>query len=345
LDFILAGASMNSNMNRRDFLKFSSIALLGVALPRLDHAESAGGPPPASLGRIAGGWRQPVRDEAKLNGKIIAYKQYDEIIPLLSTVVGEAPWPSNPIWYRTGEGFIHSAFVQPVENQPSGGPVPITPPGIWVQVSVPIAETRLKPNAPRVSRKIYYGSVYRAVDTVQDEAGFWWYRLQDGIAYSPGPYVPVAAFRYLSPEALAPLSAERTDKKIVVDVARQELTCFEGDTPVVSARTATGFGSNRTPRGEYEVLRKSHTSYMIGGVGTDHYDLPGVSFPTYFTRSAIAVHGTYWHNDYGRPRSHGCVNVLNDAAQFVFRWSTPAVPYDQHQIIVKRGEGTKVVVV
>ena len=84
---------------------------------------------------------------------------------------------------------------------------------------------------------------------------------------------------------------------------------------------------------------------MIGGEGADHYDLPGVAFPSYFTASGIAVHGTYWHNDYGRPRSHGCVNVSNDAAQFVFRWSTPAVPYDQVQIVVKRGEGTKVVVV
>jgi len=180
---------------------------------------------------------------------------------------------------------------------------------------------------------------------VQDDSGQWWYRLQDGIAYSPGPYALATSLRYLSPAALASLSSDRTDKKIVVDLARQEMTCFEGETPILSARAATGFGVHRTPRGEYEVLRKSHTSYMIGGVGSDHYDLPGVSFPTYFTRTAIAVHGTYWHNDYGRPRSHGCVNVLNDAAQFVFRWSTPAVPYDQHQIMVKRGEGTKVVVV
>jgi lipoprotein-anchoring transpeptidase ErfK/SrfK len=297
------------------------------------------------LGRIAGGWRQPVRDEAGLKGKIIAYKSYDEIIPLLSTVVGEAPWPSNPIWYQTSEGYIHSAFVQPVENQPSSGPAPVTPPGIWVQVSVPIAETRLKPAAPRVSRKIYYGSVYRAVDAVQDDTGKWWYRLQDGIAYSPGPYVLATSLRYLPPAALSPISPDRADKKIVVDLAKQEITCFEGETPILSARTATGFGVNRTPRGEHEVLRKSHTSYMIGGVGSDHYDLPGVSFPTYFTRSAIAVHGTYWHNDYGRPRSHGCVNVVSDVAQFAFRWTSPAVPYDQHQILVKRGEGTKVVVV
>ncbi len=331
-------------MNRRDFLKFSSIALVGVALPRYNEDKPVSGPPPTSLGRIAT-WRQSVREEAKVRGKIVVNKAYDEVIPLLATVSGEAPWPSNPIWYQTTEGFIHSAFVQPVENQPSGGPAPIVPPGIWLQVSVPIAETRLKPNAPRVSRKIYYGSVYRAVDVAQDEVGRWWYRLQDGIAYSPGPYVLATSLRYLPPEVLSPLAADRTDKKIVVDVAKQEMTCFEGDAPIFSARTATGYAPNYTPRGEYEVLRKSHTAYMIGGEAEDHYDLPGVSFPTYFTRSAIAVHGTYWHNDYGRPRSHGCVNVLNDAAQFVFRWSNPAVPYDQPSISVKRGEGTKVVVV
>ncbi len=332
-------------MNRRDFLKFSSIALIGVALPHPDGDQPVSTPPPASLGRIAGGWRQPVRDEAKLNGKIIVYKAYDEVIPLLSTVTGGAPWPSNPIWYQTTEGYIHSAFVQPVENQPASGPAPVTPPGIWLQVSVPIAATRLSPNAPWVLRKIYYGSVYRAVDVVQDEVGQWWYRLQDGITYSPGPYVLATSLRYLSPDALTPISFERTDKSIIVDIAKQELTCFEGDTPIFSARTATGYAPNYTPRGEYEVLRKSHTSYMIGGEGADHYDLPGVSFPTYFTRSAIAVHGTYWHNDNGRPRSHGCVNVINDAAQFVFRWTSPAVPYDQHEIAVVRGEGTKVVVV
>jgi lipoprotein-anchoring transpeptidase ErfK/SrfK len=332
-------------VNRRDFLKFSSIALLGAAWPHPGVEEPVSEPPPASLGRIAGGWRQPVRDEARLAGKIIAYKSYDEIIPLLSTVTGEAPWPSNPIWYQTSEGYIHSAFVQPVENQPSDGPAPVTPPGIWAQVSVPIAETRLKPNAPRVFRKIYYGSVYRAVEAVPDDTGRWWYRLQDGIAYSPGPYVLASSLRYLPPEALAPISSDRADKKIVVDLANQEMTCYEGETPILSARTSTGFGVHRTPRGEHGVLRKSHTSYMIGGAGADYYNLPGVSFPTYFTLSAIAVHGTYWHNDYGRPRSHGCVNVLPDAAQFVFRWTSPAVPYDQHQILVKRGEGTPVEVV
>ena len=336
---------MMGTLNRRDFLKLSSIAFIGLALPHPEEDQPAVTPPPTSLGRIAGGWRQPVREEAKVYGKVVAYKSFDEVIPLLSTVIGEAPWPSNPVWYQTAEGYIHSAFVQPVEDHPTSGIAPITPPGVWLQVSVPLAETRLKPNARWVSRKIYYGSVYRAVDAVQDDGGQWWYRLQDGIAYSPGPYVLASSLRYLPPESLTPISPERTDKKIVVNVTQQEMTCFEGDTPVFSSRTATGYAPHYTPRGQYEVLRKSHTSYMIGGVGADHYDLPGVAFPTYFTWSAIAVHGTYWHNDYGRPRSHGCVNVTDDAAEFVFRWSSPALPYDQHEMIVQRGEGTQVVVV
>jgi lipoprotein-anchoring transpeptidase ErfK/SrfK len=331
------------DMKRRDFLKLSSVAVIGLALPHFQVLEQIS-PPPASLGRIAT-WQQTVRTEPKLRSTLMVNKQYDDIIPLSGLVLGEAPWPSNPIWYQTEGGYIHSAFVQPVENQLSGSPAPITPPGIWVQVSVPIAETRLKPNAPWVSRKIYYGSVYRAVDVTPDEAGQWWYRLQDGITYSPGPYVLASSLRYLSPAALTPISSDRTDKKIVVDLAKQEMTCYEGDTPVFSARTATGYAPHYTPRGEYHVIRKHFTSYMIGGEGADHYDLPGVAFPTYFTPSGIAVHGTYWHNDYGRPRSHGCVNVGKDAAQFVFRWTTPAVSYDQASLTVKRGEGTKVVVV
>jgi hypothetical protein len=73
--------------------------------------------------------------------------------------------------------------------------------------------------------------------------------------------------------------------------------------------------------------------------------LPGVAFPSYFTWSGIAVHGTYWHNDFGRPKSHGCVNVSNQAAQFVFRWTTPALPYDQASLVAKRDEGTLIHVI
>jgi lipoprotein-anchoring transpeptidase ErfK/SrfK len=77
---------------------------------------------------------------------------------------------------------------------------------------------------------------------------------------------------------------------------------------------------------------------MVG----DDFDLPGVPFDSYFWGS-VAIHGTYWHNDYGRPRSHGCVNVPSEAAKWIFRWTTPVVPYEEYGLRVQEG-GTLVVV-
>ncbi len=83
---------------------------------------------------------------------------------------------------------------------------------------------------------------------------------------------------------------------------------------------------------------------MIGGNGDSYYNLPGIAFPTYFTLSAVAIHGTYWHNDFVRPHSHGCVNVTSRNAQWVFRWTDPVVPYDDYEKEFEPEEGTRVVV-
>ncbi len=347
----------NRLLSRRDFLKWGSAAMaVSLMPPSIVHAERLApdylpgvnllASPPASLGRISVGYGQPVRVEAKLKAKIVEYKSYDDIIPLYGQLEGEAPWPTNPIWYQTDGGYIHSGYVQPVENTPSGDPVTrIDKPGIWLQVCVPIAGSRWRVDSQAISRKLYYGTVYRAVDATQDAQGEWWYRLQDGIAYSPGPYVPAWSMRHLTEAAVSPLSSQVTDKHIEVNIKDQVLTCFEGNTPVFSTRTATGLPGTRTLPGEYRVLRKRYTSYMIGGEGAGYYNLPGVAFPTYFTWSGIAVHGTYWHNDYGRPKSHGCVNVSDAAALFVFRWTTPALPYSDVQLIAKPEEATKIIVI
>lgn len=335
-----------SALSRREFLKYSSVLGAWALLPKPARALAAPASAlPASQGRIAT-WRQAVRKEPKNKAEIVVNKVYDDLIPLYAQVEGEAPWPSNPIWYQTEGGYIHSGFVQPVENTPSGNPLTkIEKPGVWVQVCVPLIASRARVDSPIAGRKLYYGTVYRAVEAVPDAKGEWWYRLQEGIAWSPGPYVPASSVRYLDAGQLSALSVGAKDKRVEVNLKDQVLTCYEGDTAVFSTRTATGYGSNFTPKGEYRVLRKHYTAYMIGGEGADYYNLPGVSFPTYFTGSGIAVHGTYWHNDYGRPRSHGCVNVSNDAAQFVFRWTEPSVPYGDLSLRTKAGEGTKIVVI
>ncbi|HEY3476037.1 MAG TPA: L,D-transpeptidase [Anaerolineales bacterium] len=60
----------------------------------------------------------------------------------------------------------------------------------------------------------------------------------------------------------------------------------------------------------------------------------------YITESGISFHGTYWHNDYGIPHSHGCINMATQAAKWLYRWTTPAVPPEK--LLVYGHVGTKV---
>lgn len=339
---------MSQGITRREFLKLSSATAI---LPLLSGAfrfasKAVFDPAPASFGRITTGIRQAVRATASPKGDFVAWKVYDDVIPLYATTIGDALWPSNAIWYETDGGFIHSAFVQPVENTPTSDILTtIEAPGIWTQVCVPIAVTRSSPAAQWPGRKIYYGSVYRAVGATIGPNSDWWYQLQEGIAYRPGPFVPASSMRHIPSAELDPISLGVADKRIEVDLKQQQLTAFEGDNAVFTTRVASGYGGHFTPRGEHFVIRKQHTAYMIGGEGSDAYDLPGVSFPVYFTYSGVATHGTYWHNDFGRPRSHGCVNVTNQAAEWLFRWTEPALPYAEYSMSVKWGEGTQIVIV
>lgn len=335
-------------MTRREFLKFGGASLALLALPSgpLFASAPVSEAPPASLGRIATWWRQNVYKEASVSADVVTTKGRDEIIPLYAAVTGEAPWPSNPIWYQTEGGYIHSGYVQPVENRPQGEIiVDVVDPGFWAQVCVPIAEARWSPASPYVAYKLYYGTVYRAVRAVTDDGRNWWYQLQDGVTWSPGPYVPIWSVRRIPADQLAPISPGRSDKWIQIGITDQVLTCFERETTVFTTRISSGVSGLGTPLGEHRVLYQRHTQRMIGGSGDDRYDLPGIAFPVYFTWSGVAIHGTYWHNDYGRRHSHGCVNVTNEAAQWIFRWTDPPVPYDQHTLTSSSGEGTRVVVV
>jgi len=306
-----------------------------IALPDAD-------PPPATLGRIISWYQQAVRREPALKAPLITWKSHDSVIPLYSAVVGEAPWPTNSVWYQTDEGFIHSGFVQPVEDNRQIEVIPeVSKPGFWVEVSVPYAESRQQPASRYVLRRLYYQTVYRVIAATQDkEAGEWWYQLQDGITWSPGPYVPAWSVRRIPPEEIAPISPGHPDKWIQINIPGQMLTCFEGEQPVFSTPVASGTYKTPTPLGEFRVIRKRHTRRMVG----EDYDLAGVPFPTYFTRSGVAIHGTYWHNDYGRRYSHGCLNVASRAAMWVFRWAEPQAPYEDETVEAAANTGTRVVV-
>jgi hypothetical protein len=69
-----------------------------------------------------------------------------------------------------------------------------------------------------------------------------------------------------------------------------------------------------------------------------------VPWVSYITDSGISFHGTYWHNDYGRPHSHGCINLPSEAAKWIYRWTMPVVP-PERRFKYTPGEGTIVQVI
>jgi hypothetical protein len=172
-----------------------------------------------------------------------------------------------------------------------------------------------------------------------------WYGLRDGLTWGGVHGARAEHLRIIPPEELTPLSPEVEDKRILIELSKQQLTCFEGQDAVFATRLSSGLPGMVTPVGIHHVLQKTHTTRMIGGVGQNYYDLPGIGFTTYFTAKGVAIHGTYWHNDYGRRRSHGCVNTPTTAAQWVYRWTRPDVPYDQQRLIANKQDATVIEVV
>ena len=105
-------------------------------------------------------------------------------------------------------------------------------------------------------------------------------------------------------------------KWIEVDLSQQRLYAHEYDDVVFTTRISSGVAGHRTPIGKFRVWAKVPSQTMSG----PGYRLPNVQWVMYFA-GENAIHGTYWHNNFGRPMSHGCVNATNQAAKWLYNWA------------------------
>jgi len=115
---------------------------------------------------------------------------------------------------------------------------------------------------------------------------------------------------------LAPPSVTSNVRWIDVDLTHQRLSAYEGQTLVRTTLVSTGLGRTPTPAGRYKIQIKLRSDDMDG----PGYYLPNVPFTMYFYRG-YALHGTYWHNNFGQPMSHGCVNLPTPEAEWLFTWA------------------------
>src|SRR3989344_5282423 len=123
------------------------------------------------------------------------------------------------------------------------------------------------------------------------------------------------------------LGAKSEDKRIEVNLTNQHLYAYEGDNLVYDFPVSTGKWG-QTPTGTFSVWIKLRYTRMEGGNkdwGT-YYNLPNVPYTMYFYNNEIpktrgfGIHGAYWHNNFGHPMSHGCINMKPEAAGLLYDW-------------------------
>jgi lipoprotein-anchoring transpeptidase ErfK/SrfK len=368
------------NINRREFLKVSAVSAGGLALAGLgrsfdllDASALADFPKGDQLGRACRGTLD-IYARPSLDSQKVSFLYEDGVAPWLREVVAESTSVifSNQRWVEIPDGYVYGPNFQPVKNLPNQ-PLEVLPPsslgpGFWAEVTVPYVDA-VPENEPSdnswvkvkldegLPLRLYYSQVFWIDRIRKNDAGKVFYRVNPN--YYGGIdmlWAAGEAFRPITAEEIAPIHPEAENKRIEVDVTHQTLSCFEGDQEVYFCRVSTGakfdmYGNAvdawSTPLGEHIVTRKYLSLQMSGGTTGAGYDLPGIGWTSIFATGGVAIHSTFWHNNYGDPMSHGCVNASPQDARWVFRWTSPAVSLDPGMIdiTVTRQASTPVKVV
>ncbi|MGC9357528.1 MAG: L,D-transpeptidase [Anaerolineae bacterium] len=345
---------MNKGFTRRQVLKMIAASVTMAALSPVLHArarypsiippfpEEKPDPDPGVLmGRAihtVAFYEEPSASSTRLETR---YR--DESFQITDEV--RAPYSRhNDLWYKTPLGYVHSAWVLPVRVYL---PQPLIRDlgewGFWGQVSQIYTFARAAPSVDAgAAYRLYGGTVYRVVESLEDEEGTGWYKIADDYPPKTERYHWVLArdLRRIPRREMAPIHPFASGKRVEVDLTAQSLTCFERDEIVFTTLVASGLGGDlATPRGEMCVLLKQPSRHMANvpypGMAeedqpdpSDIFDLPGVPWNIFFDLSGTAIHGAYWHNDYGIRRSHGCLNVAIEAARWIYRWINPIAGFE-----------------
>lgn len=127
-------------------------------------------------------------------------------------------------------------------------------------------------------------------------------------------------------EVLGTTTADGAEKWIEVSLDDQKLRAWEGNTLVMEFPISSGKWAP-TPKGTFNIWYKTRSQAMTGGskdLGTYYY-LPNVPHNMFF-HQGFAIHGAYWHNNFGQPMSHGCVNSPLSSVAQLFEWTGPVLP-------------------
>lgn len=360
----------NQKLSRRNYLHLSALCLGSLALRPFGRLyQLAQFPEGNRLGRVNAG-KVELKMRPDIESQTAGTLYEDAVVPCIKESVGVNLYRNNQRFVETPEGYIWSPYLQPVQNH-TNPPVSSLPetrfgPGMWVEVSVPYVDLVLDSppaRSPGLKGRLdagqlprfYYSQLSWVVRIKIDMEGNAWYRISEPYgSYGDIFWGRGEAFHPLSRDEMAPINPEIEEKRVVVNIPYQTLSCYEKNTEVFFTRISSGAlwnaSSNQVdvwaiPVGNFPIWRKLVSLHMSGGTTGSGWDIPAIGWTTLFVGKGVAIHSTFWHNNFGEPMSHGCVNARPDDARWIFRWTQPVVNYDPGDVTVPWSGGTRVEVV
>jgi lipoprotein-anchoring transpeptidase ErfK/SrfK len=229
--------------------------------------------------------------------------------PAFASIIGNTPEPEQEVlWARVEivkplpNPVDMSAFApQAVSTSPSATPEP------------PLEPSPIPTNAPTDIPTEVPTSIPEATETPAQ------------LAMEIVPPTPTSA--YVPPTYVPPVyaSSGNGSRWIDVDLTNQRVYAYEGDVIVNSFIVSTGTWRTPTVTGQFKVYVK-YLSNKMSGPG---YYLPNVPYIMYF-HGSYGLHGTYWHNNFGTPMSHGCVNLSIPDAEWLYNWASVGTVVNVH---------------
>ena len=356
----------SKKFSRRDLLK-GVIAFGGsmIVYPWLQNeAQSKNISAQMKLGRVCIG-KANIRSKPSINSNSVGILYEDAVVEWQRELVGEIPaGMMNAKWVETPDGYIYAPALQPVKNEENTtiSEIPETSmgKGFWAEVTVPYVDLILN-NPPARSPwlkevanpRLYYSQIIWIDDFMVGNDGENYYQVNEKFGYGDIFWANTKGFRPLTEKDVEAISPDVENKMVYVDAtpSRQFLSCYENGTEVYYCQISSGAKWNSegqiveswgTPPGVHRTWRKQISTHMTGGTTGAGWDIPGVGWTILFSGTGVAIHSTFWHNDYGTPRSHGCVNVKPEDAQWIFRWSLPHFALDPGDVTIPMPGGTQI---
>ncbi|CAN5854740.1 hypothetical protein BH20CHL4_BH20CHL4_03780 [soil metagenome] len=213
--------------------------------------------------------------------------------------------------FETSDGYMTQYFEYVVLRQRGDNPVEPRPVGIERAKTLKLA-TRSIPqpvSIPKYDERIFVAPV-PAIEEITEPGG--------SDAIQPRTDLGVGSAN------VGPGPQQGGQKEIVISISAQSLWAYENGALVTQSLVSTGTAEVEgtvTPLGYYTVHLKYVTQTMKGTISNEDYEVEDVPWVMYFDFLGNAIHGTYWHNNFGTPMSHGCVNLPMDIAEFLYSWA------------------------